>query len=369
MDDRCAYIALNMIEGVGPVTVRSLVEALGSAAAVFEAEPGMLKGMPGVGPVVVQAILHQRDTVAWRAEIEKAENSGIRILTPLDEEYPRPLKEIHDPPLALYVRGRFETRDARAIAVVGTRKPTHYGRDMAVLIAGGLARMGYTVISGLAEGVDTCAHSEALRCAGRTLAVIGSGLEELYPPSNAGLADEIAHHGAVISEFPLARKPDKTTFPIRNRVVSGLCMGVVVVEAGVQSGALITARMALEHGRAVFAVPGRVDSPASRGTNRLIKEGARLVEDVDDILQEFEFLLPMHETRPRERKQPVRLSSEEEKIVACLADGEQCVDMLIRNSGLRAAEVSSLLVGLEMKKMVRIMPGQMVEMNRGGSHG
>jgi DNA processing protein len=240
---------------------------------------------------------------------------------------------------------------------------------MAVLIAGGLARMGYTVISGLAEGVDTCAHAEALKCGGRTLAVIGSGLEELYPPSNARLADEIAHHGAVISEFPLARKPDKTTFPIRNRVVSGLCMGVVVVEAGEQSGALITARMALEHGRAVFAVPGRVDSPASRGTNRLIKEGARLVEDVDDILQEFEFLMPMHETRTRERKQPVRLSSEEEKIVACLEDGEQCVDALIRNSGLRAAEVSSLLVGLEMKKMVRIMPGQMVEMNRGGSHG
>ena len=362
MTEREAYIALNMMENVGPVTVRSMAGVLGSVPAILEAEEEALIGAPGIGRGIAQSILDQRGRTDVATELERAESAGAHVITPADAEYPAPLKEIHDPPLALYVRGALENRDRHSIAVVGTRRPTHYGRRSAELLAGQLARAGMTVTSGLALGIDTAAHQGALRAQGRTVAVLGGALDCLYPPSNAGLAGDIAERGAVLSEFPFGRRPDKTTFPMRNRIVSGLSLGVLVVEADRRSGAMITAREALEQGRSVLAVPGRIDSPSSRGCHALIRDGARLVSSVDDVLAEFEFLFTgCPGTEAEKPRVTADLSDEERAILDCLEEGEQQVDGLIRDSGLAPGRVSALLIGLEMKKMVRMLPGRSVE--------
>jgi DNA processing protein len=366
MNEREAYIALNMMEKIGPVGVRALSEQLGSALAIFDADNAALTSARGIGPEAASAIIRQRDSVDWKGEIERAASLNARIITQIDEEYPKQLLEIHDPPIALYVQGSIESRDKHAIAVVGTRRPTHYGREAAAMLTGQLVRSGFVVISGLAQGIDTVAHETALKSNGRTLAVLGGGLDHLYPPSNAELAQRISEHGAVLTEFPFGRQPDKTTFPMRNRIVSGLSLGVLVVEAGSSSGALITANQALEQGRSVFAVPGRIDSHASAGTNGLIKSGARLVTDIEDILHEYEFLIPPGARQRAEEKTLPRpdLSNEEAVLAQMLSDGERDVDSLIRDSGLAASVVGSSLIGLEMKKMVRMLPGRVVEMIR-----
>jgi DNA processing protein len=228
-----------------------------------------------------------------------------------------------------------------------------------------LGKVGFTVVSGLARGIDTAAHRGALKAEGRTLAVIGSALDCIYPPESEELARLIAGHGAVISEYSMGRQPDRTTFPYRNRIVSGLSMGVVVVEAGFKSGALHTADAALDQGRSVFAVPGRIDSSASQGTHRLIKNGARLVTDVNDILEEFEMLIPPEQKQmaaASTARPPIELTGEEEAIVEALLDGPLDVDSLARRAALKSAAVSSLLLGLEMKRVIRMLPGRMVEL-------
>ena len=362
MDEREAYIALNMMEKVGPVGVRALVAHLGSALAIFGAAPESLMGANGIGRELARAIVGQRETVDWRGEMQRAEAAGIRLIAQIDEEYPKALREIHDPPLALYVQGSLESRDKHAIAIVGTRRATRYGLDCAGQLAAHLAQAGFTIVSGLAEGIDTAAHRAALKVKGRTLAVIGSGLDRLYPVSNKDLAKAVTESGAVISEFPFGREPDKTTFPIRNRVVSGLSMGVLVVEADKKSGAMITANQALDQGRSVFAVPGRIDNPAARGANDLIKHGARLVADASDVLREYEFLFgPATSAADGDRRPRPALSDDETKLMSLLESGERDVDGMIRESGLKAAAVSSLLIGLEMKRLVRMLPGRMVE--------
>ena len=366
MNARDAYILLNMMEKVGPVVVRALTEHLGTIDAIFSAGSLDLQGARGVGPELARGILEQRETLDLAKELQAADALGARLLTPLDEEYPAALREIHGPPLAMYVQGGFESRDKHAIAIVGTRHPSHYGKEVAERLGTQLAQAGFTIVSGLAEGVDTAAHQGALAAGGRTIAVLGGALDCLYPPSNVGLARKIAEQGAVVSEFPLGRQPDRTTFPIRNRIVSGMSMGIVVVEAGLTSGAMITAKQALEQGRQVMAVPGRIDSARSLGCHSLIRAGATLVRGLDDILEEFEFLFPRKtgdtikggaSTAAR-----VALSAEESSLVAALADGEQGIDALIRVSGLKPAVVSSLLLGLEMKRVIRMRPGRMVEL-------
>lgn len=365
MTDREAYIALNMIQGIGPVSVASLVAALGSPAAILKAGRAELEGARGIGPEIASKILGQREHVDPAKEIESAAKIGVSIITREDADYPRRLREIHDPPLALYVKGKLAGGES-CIAVVGTRHATRYGRDCAERLAYQLVQAGFTVSSGLALGIDTAAHRGAIKAGGRTVAVVGSGINIVYPPENSALADDIAGNGAVVSEFPLNRQPDRTTFAIRNRIVSGMSMGVIVVEAGTTSGALITARQALEQGRSVFAVPGRIDSPASRGPHQLLRTGARLVEDIEDVLEEFEFLIPPRNTaKLAERDGPApKLSPEESRIVEVLADGAMDVDSLIRLSGIEAAKVSSLMIGLEMKKVARMLPGRQVELVR-----
>jgi DNA processing protein len=291
VDSRTAYIALNMMEGIGPVSVRALVTVLGSPQAIFQANKGDLLKAEGLGPVLVKKIMSQRGCLRPDEELTRARKLGYEIITPADAAYPKPLLTIHDPPLALYVWGTLAPGEKRAIAVVGSRRTTLYGRETAGKLAFYLAKTGFVVVSGLARGIDTAAHRGALQGGGRTLAVLGGALDCLYPEENAELARAVACQGAVLSEFPLGRQPDKTTFPMRNRIVSGLSKGVIVIETPLKGGSLITANQAMEHGRPVFAVPGRIDTPSSRGCHALIKAGAKLVESVDDILEEFEFLL------------------------------------------------------------------------------
>jgi len=367
MNEREAHIVLNMIEDIGPVGVRALILKLGSPQAILDAGEDQLLNVKGIGPTAAQNIVQQRRIIRPDDELKRAAKLGAEILTPVDSGYPKCLLQIHDPPLAIYVLGKLLPADQRAIGAVGSRHTTFYGRETAESLAYQLAHAGFTVVSGLARGIDTAAHLGALKAKGRTIAVLGGGLDCVYPSENRQLAKDISKSGAVLSEFPIGRRPDKTTFPIRNRIISGLSMGVVVVEAGLASGALITANQALDQGRSVFAVPGRIDSPLSKGTHMLIKNGARLVESVDDILQEFEFLIP----RPNqaipvsESAMPLPpLGEDEKKVVQCLSDGEKNADEIIRETAIGANRLGSVLLSLEMKRLISLQPGRIIHLVR-----
>lgn len=370
LTERDAYIALNLIRDLGPVTVRLLTDVLGSASALFEADSRQLLAVKGTGTEIVKKLIAARRKVNAAAEIERAASLGAEILTPADPGYPDPLRQIYDPPLALYVKGTLESRDRNAVAIVGSRHTTSYGRECASSFAAQLARSGFTIVSGLARGIDTCAHQGALKAGGRTLAVLGGGLHDVYPPENRELAEEVAASGAVISEFQLGRDPDKTTFPIRNRIVSGLSQGVIVVEAGLSSGAMITANVAAEQGKSVFAIPGRIDSPTSQGTHQLIKNGARLVDSAAEVMDDLGSLFTACTRTPiRPPGEPLRanriqvpLSDVEQTVMQRLAEDDRMdVDTLTRQCGLPVATVSATLLMLEMKRLVRTLPGRFVE--------
>ncbi len=366
MDARSAYIALNMIAGVGPVKVRAMIDALGSPQAILSADCEALRGVRGIGPELARRISEPDERPDVSSEEKRARRVGARIVTFLDEEYPSRLREIHDPPLALYVRGTLEPSDFHSIAIVGSRRTTLYGRTAADRLAYQLAKAGLVVVSGLARGIDTAAHEGALKGEGRTGAVIGSALDRLYPPENRTLSRAIEKSGFVMSEFPLGTEPGKTTFPMRNRIVSGLCVGVIVVEADRRSGALITANQATEQGRIVFSVPGRIDAPTSRGCHELLKQGARLVEGVDDVLEELEYLIPSDrkaKAQELDRGPEIQLSEPEQRIVRALWDGPLDVDNLSRKTRLSISEISTCMIKLEMKRVVRMGPGRVVELS------
>lgn len=357
MTSREAYLVLNMLDEVGPVRVRRLLEAFGRPENILEAGRADLMRVEGIGEEVARSITGWRQQVNLEAELERMEKAGVRVVIRDDPDYPRLLRQIYDPPLVLYVKGTLNERDAFSIAVVGSRRTSLYGQEMARKLAFQLARLGVTVVSGLARGIDTQAHKGALQAKGRTVAVIGSGMDVMYPAENKLLAEEIVHNGgAIVTEFPFGVQPDRQTFPMRNRIISGWSVGVVVVEASLQSGALITAGFAAEQGRQVFAVPGRADSPLSKGTNKLIKDGAKLTEDVEDILSEFEYLLP----KPKEeKKEPsVPLSETERRILDAIGEDEIVMDEIIARSGLTSNVVSATLLALEMKRLVRQLPGK-----------
>ena len=356
MSEKEAWVALNLIPGLGPVKVRRLLERFGSARQILSAGEEDLRGVAGVGGDLARTIRDWRRHVDVEGEIKLAGELGARIISMADGEYPEILKQIHDPPVVLYLWGGFEGRDRHAVGVVGTRNPSVYGSEMANKLAYQLAYAGVTVVSGLARGVDTAAHLGALAAGGRTIAVVGSGLAQLYPPENAELAERIRGSGVVVSEFPLRTSADRQTFPMRNRIVSGLSVGLLVVEAGVRSGALITAGMAAEQGRSVFALPGRVDSPRSAGCNRLIQQGAKLVTCAQDVLDEFGLLFrEVPELRGREM--PEGLSEVERKVFEAVGDGEPTVDEVVGRSGLPTNEVASTLLSLELRKLIRSLPG------------
>jgi DNA processing protein len=366
MTSREAYIALNMVDGVGPIRVRALRDRFGEAQSILGASKAELMQVEGVGEEVARSITSWREKVDLDAELQRIEKSGVHVVCRDDAEYPKHLREIYDPPLVLYVKGALTERDGLAIAVVGSRRTTLYGQDMARKLAFQLARVGVTVVSGLARGIDTSAHNGALQAKGRTVAVIGCGIDIVYPTENKKLADEIVEKGgAVVTEFPFGVQPDRQNFPMRNRIISGWSLGVVVVEANLKSGALITANQAGEQGRQVFAVPGRADSILSKGANKLIKDGAKLTEDVEDILSEFEYLLPKKARESMETglegggtKPALQLSETEEKVMAQIGNEEVAIDEIIRASGLTTACVSATLLALEMKRLVRQLPGK-----------
>lgn len=368
LSSRDAYIAFNLLDQIGPVRVRKLIAAFGSPEAVFNASHDELTRVPGIGREVAESVTSGRQGIDPVAEEEKAGRSGVRLVTFIDDEYPEALKAIHDPPLVLYIKGSLEKADRHALAVIGTRHATHYGTAVTDRLTYGLAKAGFSIISGLARGIDTVAHQAALKAGGRTLAVLGSAHDKLYPPENEELACEIASQGAVISEYPMGRPPDRQTFPYRNRIVAGMSMGVVVIEAGEKSGAVITANAALEQGRSVYAVPGRIDSPSARGCHALIKQGAKLVETIDDIVDDLQLLIPKRiDRQAAQMKQTpdVLLNADEEAAVKALGRGGLQIDVLARECGLNAARLNALMLGLEMKRVVRILPGRFVELRDG----
>jgi DNA processing protein len=354
-------IVLTMVPGVGPLTSRALLERFGTAGGVLDAPIALLRDVAGVGPKLAGRIATARRDFDADAELDLCRRSGVRIIPRGDAPYPPPLEDIPDPPCLLYARGTIEPRDQLAIALVGSRRCTPYGVRIAERLAGALARVGLTVVSGLARGIDAAAHRGALRAGGRTLAVMANGLAQVYPPEHDDLAREVAAAGAVLSEMPMHQPPISELFTRRNRIISGLCLGVVVVEATPRSGSLSTARHAVEQNREVFAVPGPVDSLPSQGCHRLIRDGARLVETVDDILDELGPLV--REVRPSPEETPVRhpaelaLSDLERSLLGRLDDNPVAVDELIARTGLTASQVLATLSVLEVRRLVRRLPG------------
>ncbi len=367
------WLGLRSVPGVGNVTYRILIEHFGSPQAVF-ATPLATLTAAGVQAKVARAIISFDQWQTVETELQRIALADVHLVTRADVEYPENLTHVHDPPPFVYVRGNLQPEDHLAIAIVGARAASAYGRGVAKDLARGLAANGITVVSGLARGIDAEAHRAALDAGGRTIAVLGSGLDVIYPREHRPLAQEMSQNGAVISEFPLGSQPEAGHFPYRNRVISGLSLGTVVIEAAEKSGSLITAQCALEQNREVFAVPGNITASRSRGPHELIKQGAKLVESVDDILNEIAPALRSHvqtvqgvqpgsphgaQADPSLPLSPPPIDLEpNEALLVELFDGEPLhVDVLIARSKLGPARVLEVLLGLELKGVVTQLPG------------
>jgi DNA processing protein len=361
-DELLASLRLHLASGIGPRTFAALVERFGSARAAAEAPASALAEIRGIGPASAQKLRTAIAAADPEAELRKAQDAGVALRVRGQPDYPLALGYLTDAPPVLYVKGRIDPEDAQALAVVGMRKCSLYGEEQAARLAGGLARAGFTIVSGLARGIDSAAHTAALAAGGRTLAVLGNGLGTVYPPENKRLAEAVVERGALVSEFAMGVGPAVENFPRRNRILAALSLGVLVIEAGRQSGALITARLAAELGKEVFAVPNRVDAPGAAGAHALIRDGAKLVESVADVLDEFPDLgvqAPAGEDAARQGTLDLKahLSPEEARLVEVL-DGEPLgLDDLATRAGLPAARVSGALTLLELKGLVRALPG------------
>ena len=368
MNSREALVALNLIERVGPVRVRQLLEHFGDAPAILRAAKQQLLQVRGIGEDTAEAIASWEKAIDLPGELKRISDFGCHILTQADEEYPELLRQIYDPPIVLYVKGRLTAADKNAVAMVGSRQTTHYGLEVARKLAYQLAYLGVTVVSGGARGIDSAAHQGALAAKGRTITVLGTGINLVFPAENKELFERITASGAVLTQFPFNRQADKQSFPIRNRIVAGVTLGTVVVEANLNSGALITANFATEYGRQVFAVPGRIDSPQSKGCHDLIKKGAKLCEGAEDVLSEFEYLFPGSNRPPTASETGVlpalTLSENEQKVYDVLSNEELTIDDVIRRSGLPSSAVSVGLLSLEMKRVVKQLPGKLFVRNR-----
>lgn len=366
LDDLKYWIALKSVSGIGNLTFRALLDNFGSPSLIFNTPVSKLTGINGITKKMVVAINNFSDWDKINQNLELLDKNKITVITYQDDAYPEKLKNIYDLPPFLYVRGSLMKDDIN-IAIVGSRRATTYGKYTTERISRELAQKGVTVVSGMARGIDSAAHRGALAARGRTIAVLGSGLDVIYPPENKILFAEIIENGAVISEFPMGTPPIAANFPSRNRIISGMSYGVLVVEAGEKSGSLITARLALEQGREVFAVPGSVETSASRGTNRLIKEGAKLIENAEDILEE---IIPQLEktktlsdrlTSENEAKLPakeIELTVKEKKVADFIFDERIHVDDIIAGTNLSPADVLSTLMSLELKNLVTQHPGK-----------
>ena len=376
MTDHQAYIILNLLNGIGPARANALIEFCGSPAEIFNRSVQDLTRIRGISESLAEKLLNWEKTTPYGKEMEMAENGGVTMLTPADEDYPQPLREIHDAPLCLYVRGSIPPEiTQRSIAMVGTRNTSVYGAGMARHLAESAGYAGWVTVSGLAVGIDTIVHRATLDAGGKTIGVLGGGLARFHPQENIPLArDIVANGGAVITEFPMTFTPSRHSFPMRNRIISGLSLGTLVVEAGVNSGSLITAAQAIEQGKRVFAVPGEADASGSNGCNALIRKGAVLVENFDHILEEYEFLPGFQQdfasmlredgaedydanATSAEDDDLCMLSSADTKILDVLRENDSLsLEQITIQTELPAPEVMASLVALEILRRIKKLP-------------
>ena len=360
-DQRQAWLTLYMIPGLGNVVLRRLFEKFLDVNAIFEASFFDLMGVEGLRKGIARKILDRGFLERAEKEILKAERAGAKILTYQDPAYPLLLREIHNPPMVLFVKGREIPLEQTFVGLVGSRNPTHYGLKTAERISMALAKRGAGVVSGLARGIDASAHIGCLRAEGFTIGVLGTGIDVVYPKSNGKLFDQMVEEGVVLSEFPMGTAPEPRNFPIRNRVISGLARGVAVVEATRKSGSLITAALALEQNREIFAVPGSIDSFKSTGTHWLIKQGAKLIESADDILDELWFLKQNAGTKKEcEPTLPKgKMDSVERTVYDIIGNYPIHIDQIARTGAMDAGQVAMILLKMELNGTIRQLPGKM----------
>jgi len=359
-DERRLWLSLHLVPGLGSTLFKRLVTHFGSPREVFKARLEELAGIHGVSKAMARRILGRQHDIDPEGELRKADRIGVRILCLPDEGYPESLRQIHNPPMVLYIKGVDIPQDALLFAMVGSRNPTDYGLRSAERLAAGLAARGAWIVSGLARGIDAAAHWGALLGGGSTVAVLGTGIDCVYPPENEALSLRITEKGCLVSEFPLGTHPEPRNFPIRNRIISGLSKGVVVVEAAKRSGSLITASAALEQGRDVFAVPGSIGSFVSVGTHQLIKQGAKLVEHAEDVLEEYGWsgLVRSRPTEPGPSTDD--LSAAERVVYERLSDYPLHIDEIVRTAaGMDAGTVTGILLKLELQGLVKQHQGKM----------
>lgn len=392
MNELETLIVLNMVPDLGSVRLRGLLEKFGSPQNVLAAPQKKLRKVFGIGEVISRNIVEVTERTDLKKEFDLMKECGVRIITMFDRDYPSNLKNIYDPPILLYVKGDLQPEDNIAVAIVGSRGASYYGISTTERLAWELVDSGFTIVSGMARGIDTASHRGALKAKGRTIAVLGSGLNFIYPPENKKLAEKIAASGAVVSEFPMQTSPDRQNFPMRNRIISGLSLGVVVVEAARYSGSLITANMALEQGREVFAVPGSARALYSQGTHRLLRQGAKLVETAEDVVEELEPAVKPYQEHLKKAQTKVRvpggpgvgrsegpathrlkeaqgpqkrtfllknLDADEQKVFGLLSGEPIYIDELSHRCGMVPQVVSSLLSRLEIKGLVKQFSGKM----------
>lgn len=359
MNDLEALAILSTVPYLGSVKIRQLVEIFGSARDCLKASSHDIESLPGFGKKIAASWEASKSKTEWQQDFKLAEQYGVKLIPYTSTDYPKRLLTINDHPIILYVKGELKNIDQQSIAIVGTRTTGIYGSEMATQIAEGLSAKGFTVVSGLARGVDTAAHEGALRY-GRTIGVIGSGIADLYPKENIGLAEEIAKKGAIISEYPMMTPPDRHNFPRRNRIVSGMTLGTLLIEAPLKSGAMITMDLAFQQGRKLFALPGRADHDNFRGNHALIKSGkAILIENADDVSQSFQDLFSGFEPlKPVYSEKGVSLSPEEESLIKQFPQEELSIEELVLKTELPIAKLNVLLMGLTLKKIIREYPGK-----------
>jgi DNA processing protein len=362
MTDIRYWVGFSRVSGIGPARLRALLDYFGDLEVAWHADAFDLRqaGLDRRSLANLQALRAELDL---EGELEKLAQAGVQVLTWDDEAYPPNLRQVYNAPPVLYIRGRLETRDEWAVAVVGTRRATVYGKEAARMLASDLTRAGVTVVSGMAHGIDTIAHQAALEAGGRTVAVFGCGVDVIYPARNRHLATEIVQRGALVSEYPLGTRPEAGNFPPRNRIISGLSLGTVVVESDRGGGALITAGFAAEQGRDVFAVPGSVFARTSRGTNRLIQQGAKMVCDVNDVLEELNLTMVSQQAAARA---VIPDNEDESAVLEHLSAEPKHVDELSRALRLPIARVTSTLALMELKGMVRQVGGMKYVLAREG---
>jgi len=357
------WVGFNIVPAIGPAKIRALLDHFGDLEAAWRADAGAL-AQAGLDRLAIRNLVRMRDQLDLEAEMDKLARHQVTPLTWEDEAYPSLLKQIYAPPPVLYVRGQLLPDDEWAVGLVGTRRATAYGKQVARMLGQDLARSRVTVVSGLARGIDAIAHQAALDAGGRTIAVMACGLDRVYPPEHRNLAHAIMERGALVSDYPLGTPPEAGNFPPRNRIISGLSLGVVVIEAGSRSGALITAEFAAEQGREVFAVPGNIVSRASTGCNRLIHDGAKMVLDVQDILEELNLTMVEVQAQAREI---LPADETEAQLLDLVSDAPVHVDEICRQSELPIHQVSSALAMMELKGMVRQVGGMNYILAREGS--